>query len=91
MANVTLKHNTLREIEQIETNTSIAIILFLGYSDIITTAPRDSDIYSLCEDKIFANLPGFEPTPAGPSQVFSLTLCSLSYWSLWLNDLQILA
>ena len=46
--------------------------------------PAGNDMYSFCEDenKIFAKPLGFEPRlrPAGPSKIFSLIHCQLSYW-----------
>ena len=33
-----------------------------------------------------AKRPGFKPRTAGPSQIFRLMLCPLSYWSLGVNN-----
>ena len=35
----------------------------------------------------FAKLPGFNSRSAGPSLVYSLLLCSLSYWSVRLSSI----
>ena len=50
-------------------------------------APGRGNIYSFCENlnKIFAKFPGFEPIQTG-SQIFSLMLCPLSYWSCGVNN-----
>ena len=62
--------------------------MHLGTAVLQQRTSGGSDIYSFCEnkDKMFAKPFGFEPRPAGPSQIFNRMFCQLSYWELGVNN-----